>query len=143
MTAAERMRRYRARKREPQQRTKTVRESARQIHVSERTMYYPRIALLGWDQDFLANYGAGKYRGRIGVQWLAEVAQYGSTQALRALRATIEREGSEAAHALWRRLIRRGARYEQLRRRRRTAAQTRRYYQKYGGRRDPHCGMPP
>src|SRR5262245_50885450 len=110
MTAAERMRRHRARKQEPQQRQPTVRELARQKRIPERSIYYAKVARSAWDRDFLVNYVEGKYRGRIGIQWLAEVAEHASAKALRAVREAIERDGGEAAHALWRKLIRRGAR---------------------------------
>jgi hypothetical protein len=139
MTNAERMRRYRARKKEPQQpRPPTVRERAQLRRISERTVYYANIASTGFDKNFWDNYVAGKYNDHIGncigVQFLAEVAQFGTVRAQQLVREAIEREGSAAARALWRKLIRRGKRYAELRRRREASAEYHRYYEKHGPR---------
>ena len=137
MTDAERMRRYRARKKEPQQpRPPTVREWAHERRVSERSVYYAKIASTGFDKNFWHNYVGGKYNDHIGhcigIQFLAEVVQYGTVRAQHLVREAIEREGDAAARALWRRIIRRGKRYAELRRRREAATEYRRYYAKHG-----------
>jgi hypothetical protein len=136
MTDAERMRRYRARKHDPQPRPPTVREQAQRIKVSERVLYYTKIALTGFDKAFWDNYRTGKYNNDIGncigIQFLAEVVQYGTVRAQHLVREAIEREGDAAARALWRRIIRRGKRYAELRRRREAATEYRRYYEKHG-----------
>ena len=136
MTDAERMRRYRARKHDPQPRPPTVREWAQRAKVSERTCYYSKIASTGFDKDFWHNYVGGKYNDHIGhcigIQFLAEVVQYGTVRAQHLVREAIEREGDAAARALWRRIIRRGKRYAELRRRREASAEYHRYYEKHG-----------
>jgi len=53
------------------------------------------------------------------------------------VRVAIERQGGNAARTLWRKLIRRGQRYAELRRRRAAAAEYRRHYEKHGPRPRP------
>src|SRR5262249_37977729 len=141
MTNAERMRRYRARKKEPQQpRLPTVRELAQGKlvpgnEVSERTMYYCKVARTGFDKDFWYNYRTGKYRAGlqgIGIQFLAEVVQFGTIRAQQLVREAIERKDAATARALWRKLIRRGKRYAKLRQRREASAEYHRFYAKHG-----------
>jgi hypothetical protein len=108
MTDAERMRRYRARKREGNQSQPkmTVRQSARVHRVSERTCYYARAfirnSLIEWG-DVLA---ARKY-GRIGVAFLAEVCQYGSAEEQREVHDCIKQNGAAAGRKLWQEIIER------------------------------------
>jgi hypothetical protein len=138
MTDAERMRRYRAHKRDPQPRPPTMREQAQRAKVSERTLYYSQVAqTLGWGTKFWRNYVTDKYGDPVGIQFLAELAQYGTPRAQDLVRVAIERQGGNAARTLWRKLIRRGQRYAELRRRRAAAAEYRRHYEKHGPRPRP------
>jgi hypothetical protein len=113
MTAAERMRRYRALKRSggrPKPRNKDealalmpMRRFARYLHRSERHCYhiaaFKRDSLIHWDDDILN----GEY-GRVGFAFLAEVCRYGDAATQRAVRNRIKRSGAAAGRALWHQL---------------------------------------
>jgi hypothetical protein len=109
MTAAERMRLYRARKRgvvvAQSQRT-TVRQLAEQDGISERLIYYvrafARYTLIEWDEDMVRFLGS---HGKIGIPFLAEVCRYGDAAAQTAVRDCIKQSGAAAGKALWRQLM--------------------------------------
>ena len=113
MTAAERMRRYRERKRDGVQQPVTVREmiaSSPYGPVSERSVYYVRAwhrdSLIKWHPDGLRGFldqHADELRP-VSVAFLAEVCRYGDARTQRKIRDRINKAGISAGHALWRKL---------------------------------------
>jgi hypothetical protein len=105
MTAAERMRRYRARQRDGSPARITRRECAKIMGVSERIYYaidqFQRYAAFRWHPDIIA----GKH-GRLGWHFLAIVCSHGSAAQQRLIHDTIRRDGATAGRATWRKLLR-------------------------------------
>jgi hypothetical protein len=106
LTAAARMRRYRARKAAGVTKPMTVRELCQRYGISERYHYYVkaimRNSLITWDDGldaFLGNHG------KIGLEFLAEVCRYGDAAAQTAVRDRIKQSGAAAGKALWRQLM--------------------------------------
>lgn len=153
MTAAERMWQFRMRKklgiiRPP---TPTIREQHAQHQqllgkVALRNIYYVRAVMRaskrsGTFHEFeqvLRGISQRKY-GRIGMEFLAEVARHGDADMQRAVCDQIKQAGAAAGRALWKELIRDGkheelvGRHEDRRVRRRLGPRP------WGD--DPHCGM--
>jgi hypothetical protein len=114
MTAAERMQRYRERKRHPLPEPDTITEAlrrttpknrARYVGRSVRSLHYIGVFLrcqeIKWDDAILD----GKY-GRCGIAFLAEVCKYSNAAGQQAVRDCIREHRSAAAgRALWRRLV--------------------------------------
>ena len=115
MTPAERMRRYRDRKRNPPPRAETHAEALRQalttkrkladyVNRSERWVYYlgvyGRERLIDWDGDVVN----GRY-GKIGMEFLAEVCRYGDAEAQQKVHDRIKASGAAAGRALWQEMI--------------------------------------
>jgi hypothetical protein len=113
MTSAERMRRYRARKRCPDpvptdtndclQRC-TRKQQAAHLNMSARQWAYvnefSRYREIEWDRDVLD----GKH-GKIGVGFLAWVCKYGAAPVQRLIHDTIKQKGATAGRALWLELL--------------------------------------
>jgi hypothetical protein len=113
MTAAERMRDYRARKRNPRPPPKDIneclarstrKEQARYVGKSVRSWYYVkefcRYSEIEWEGDVLN----GKY-GRIGIAFLAWVCRYGDATVQQMVHDRIKEAGAAAGRALWRDLL--------------------------------------
>jgi hypothetical protein len=107
MTAAERMRRYRARKREPRTAgiagaIRTQKDFARFIGKSPRYVAYlyawQRYSLIEWEGDVID----GKY-GRVGFAFLADVCRFGDVDAQRTIHDAISTHGAAYGRSLWRR----------------------------------------
>jgi hypothetical protein len=111
MTAAERMRRYRAKRREPKAAPpdtldgylagKTRKEQARYVGRSERYWYYlgayQRHQAFEWDGDILN----GKY-GRCGMSFIAEVCKLADAEGQRIIHDYIKERGAPYARQIWR-----------------------------------------
>ncbi len=109
MTAAERMRRHRAKKREasseqamPGHATAlTHKQQARVMGCSERHWYtiqaYVRHQAFEWDGDILD----GKY-GRCGMSFIAEVCRLGGPEAQRFIHDLIKEKGAAQGRKWWR-----------------------------------------
>jgi hypothetical protein len=149
MTAAERMRRYRARKREPipeftpeqkiylqfradgRPRLMSNAEFARRIlRCSLRHCYHLRAwqewTDIEWGDDLLN----GKY-GRVGAAFLAEVCTYGDARTQRAVRNRIRKAGAAAGRKLWLDLCREKGWWKLLARRERRIRRQRDYRDGY------------
>jgi hypothetical protein len=107
MSPAERMRRYRARKKlwpiQPKTRDEAllpVKKFARFLRVSERQYFYHCVfrdhSLIKWGDELLN----GKY-GKVGIHFLAEVCKHGDASAQRAIRNRIRKAGAAAGRELW------------------------------------------
>jgi hypothetical protein len=110
MTAAERMRHYRARKRSGSPQPRTVRQRAAQYRVSERTVYYvkawARASLIQWHPNGVRGFldqHADEMRP-VSVAFLAEVCRHGDARTQRKIRDCMNKAGVSAGHALWRKL---------------------------------------
>jgi hypothetical protein len=106
MTAAERMRRHRARKKqtlpepEPEPDFGLSKDMARSIGYSVRTWYtikqYERHAAFRWDNDIFG----GKY-GRCGWSFIADVCKHGDAGTQRLIHDMIKQDGAAHARAVW------------------------------------------
>src|SRR4051812_2494422 len=108
MTAAERMRRYRARKRSGLPQPTTVRQLAAKARASERTVYYvkawARASLIKWHPNGVRGFldqHADEIRP-VSVAFLAEVCRHGDARTQRKIRDRMNKAGISAGHALWR-----------------------------------------
>lgn len=102
MTAAERMRRYRAKRRNPEVPAKPSRKGvARNLGLSERHLYtiiqYERYKAFDWDGDILD----GKH-GRCGISFIADVCRHTDAEGQRIIHDRIKRKGAAAGRRLWR-----------------------------------------
>jgi hypothetical protein len=141
MTDAERMRRYRARKKSGEApRRQTVRERAELFGISVRYFHYAnlfyRYSVMAQDKEFLDGLAKGTY-GKISMVFLAEVTWYGTFKEQRAVCERIKQGGAAAGRAEWKQIISDGKHADVLRRH-----EDRRTGRKLGRRRmNPHLGM--
>lgn len=118
MTATERVRLHRERKRTPQTvpddplarafHGKSNKLLARYLGCSERHYYtiqqYNRFKAFDWDSDILE----GKY-GRCGMSFIADVCKHSNAEAQRLIHDDIKEEGAAYARQLWKTIKREAA----------------------------------
>ena len=106
MTAAERMRRWRAARQNgatppdritSKQRAGVMRRSVRQFYLIQE---FDRFATFTWHPDILNN-----KHGRCGMRFLALVCRFGTPAEQRRIHDIIRRKGAAAGRALWRDIL--------------------------------------
>lgn len=116
LTPAERMRHYRARKKQVRPKTAnrnevlasmTKAQQAKYIGKSVRSWYYVSVFIrdseIEWDDDVVD----GKH-GKIGIAFLAEVCKYGTRESQQLIHDRIKTAGAKAGRALWSQFLKEG-----------------------------------